>query len=385
MNGEQKVTESNEEPSRVIRWFEKRLNLTEFFSTFSILGLFYSELNTHLPLRVALREALSRPLPAYARWPRILGPMSLLVLFLQVVSGILLAFYYQPTPATAHASIRMIVSEVPLGWFVHQIHAWGSTLLILILMLRLVRLACDHCFSPPRELLWISGVLLLLLAMYADFTGLLLVWSDSAYWTTVRGMEVITAIPVAGYIFSFLVGGATIGELTMTRFYVIHLALLPMMLLAISAIGFATVRRVGLSEIASEIAPIRESGYRSHLLSLVIVALLLFAGLVTMAVLSPLPFHEAADPLRTPASTAPPWYMLAPHAILELGPGFIPRMLRGSIILLMQIAMLSIPFLIGRRQQPAGSRWGVRLIVAALGLIWLALTVTGAVIEGWSP
>jgi len=370
------------EPNRLLRWLEARVNVTELFSSLTIFGVFYSELDARQPLRAALAEAFRKPLPAYARWPRILGPLSMLVLVMQLVSGLLLALYYQATPATAHESVRMIVSEAPLGWFVHQMHSWGSKLLVGLLLLRVVRLALDGFYRAPRELIWMASFGLLLVALGADFTGLLLTWNHEAYWSTVRGIEVLTAIPLVGQIFTFVMGGDTIGGLTLTRFYILHLAILPLVMLALYATSFATVRRVGLSDVAHERAASGAGRYRAHLVNLVIALLFLFGGLVTLAVMVPFPFRAAPDPMQTPPAVAPPWYLLAPYAVLQVGPDALPQLLRGGLILLAVLVLLFLPFLVRRHTGRSRRRWMAGLAVLAALAIWLVLTLLGAAFEG---
>jgi quinol-cytochrome oxidoreductase complex cytochrome b subunit len=105
---------------------EKRFNLTEMFSFLTNYGLFPVEVDTSRPLREALQEALSRPLPSYARWPRVLGILALLLFLFLALTGVMLAFYYRPTPESAYESVTMIVRDVSFGWFVHQVHGWAA-------------------------------------------------------------------------------------------------------------------------------------------------------------------------------------------------------------------------------------------------------------------
>jgi quinol-cytochrome oxidoreductase complex cytochrome b subunit len=313
----------------------------------------------------------------------VLGPLSLLVFVFQLLTGALLAFYYQPTAAAAHESVRLIVSEVPLGWFVHQIHSWGSTALLVLILLRLVRLVFDEYYRSPRELLWITSLALVLLAAHADLTGKLLVWSNSSYWTTVRGLETIASIPVFGQLFAFLVGGLDVNDVTLTRFYFLHLALLPILMILFFAISFATVRRVGLTELPRE----RGGGgtsYRTHLFNLVITLLIVFGVLVSLAVLVPADFKVEADPIQT-IPVGPPWYLLAPYAVLELRPGLLPMLVRGLLVLAAWALLFMLPFLVKGRSEPTRSRLLPRLVLIACILGWGALTWLGAAIEGGGP
>src|SRR5688572_12745233 len=105
---------------------ERRFNLTEMFSLLTSFGLFPAEVDTRKPLRLALREALSQPMASYACWPRVLGILSVLLFGFMAVTGLMLMFYYQPTPNQAHESVTLLVRDVSFGAFVHQCHSWGS-------------------------------------------------------------------------------------------------------------------------------------------------------------------------------------------------------------------------------------------------------------------
>src|SRR3990172_5272622 len=107
---------------RLLDWLEQRLNLTEIFSFISTFGLAYGDIDTRKPLGEAMDEAFRKPLPAYAQWPQVLGLLTLVLFLSQMATGVLLAFYYQPAPATAYDSVLTIVQETTLGWYIHQMH-----------------------------------------------------------------------------------------------------------------------------------------------------------------------------------------------------------------------------------------------------------------------
>ena len=185
-------------------WLEARFNLTEMFSLLTSFGLFPSELDTRRPLREALRDALERPLPSYVQWPRVLGPLSFILFLFVGLTGVLLAFYYEPTATGAFASVTTIVRDVNFGWFVHQTHRWGATLLLMILLVRLWRFFFQGLYKTPREAIWIVAVLTFLAATHADLTGRLLVWDERGYWTTVRAVELLYTLPGVGGLFALM-------------------------------------------------------------------------------------------------------------------------------------------------------------------------------------
>lgn len=233
--------------SRVIAWLEQRFNLTEIFSFLTNFGLFPTELDTRKPVAEAIREALSRPLLSYARWPRILGILSFLLFLFLGLTGLMLAFYYQPSPGMAYESVTILVRDVSFGWFVHQIHGWAAHALLLILLVRAWRFFFQGMYKTPREAFWIVAVLTFLVAIHADMTGRLLSWTASGYWSTVRALEILYALPGLGSLFAFLIGGHTIDAIVLVRFYFLHVAIFPLLLLALFFLNFSAVRRVGLS------------------------------------------------------------------------------------------------------------------------------------------
>ncbi len=364
---------------RVQDWLSRRLNLTEIFSLLTSYGLFYAELDTRKPLAEALDEVRGRPLPSYARWPRVLGLIVVVLVALEILTGGLLALYYLPTPQSAHASLGTILRDVNFGWFVHQIHFWGAQVLLAVLILRILRFFVQGVYRRPRELLWVFAALLLLVCFHLDLTGRLLPWTAGAYWSSVRALEVVRAVPIYGSVVFFLIGGSEtlITDLTLIRFYILHLAVLPILAVALVYFHFSTVRRVGLSEIKGEPEALGDQAIRSHLLNLAITLALLFGLLVSLAVLTPSPFLAEADPYATLPGVGPPWYLLAPFGFLEWTSGVLPRWLAGGLLFLGFTAFLVTPFL--DRSRP-GSRGRAMAYVIGLAIFiaWIALTIYGA-------
>ena len=364
----------------VIAWLERRFNLTEMFSFLTNFGLFPAELDTSLPIRDAVREALARPIPSYARWPRVLGILSVGLFLFLGLTGVMLAFYYQPTPSEAHESVTLLVRDVSFGWFVHQVHGWAAQAFLLILLIRAWRFFFQGLYKSPREGLWIVAILTFLAGTHSDLTGRLLGWDASGYWTTVRAVEILYSLPVLGPLFAFLVGGVDVDSLVLVRFYFLHVLMLPALLAALFFLHFSGVRRVGLSTGAHE--PGAGVGlYRVYLYNLLIIAFLILGGLVTLATLFPMAFDKAADPFATPPGARPPWYLLATHGFMESFPSFVPRWLRGLAIEMILIVSIFLPFIDRSPAAPGRSRRiAVSLGLAVLAL-WLAFTWYGWSLE----
>jgi ubiquinol-cytochrome c reductase cytochrome b subunit len=359
-----------------IAWLERRVKLTELFSFVSHFGIVYTPVNTERPLREELQRLGRTPILSYARWPHVLGLWIGLLFLLEAVSGVLLAFYYHPTAAEAHESTRSIVRDVPLGWMVHQIHAWGAYLLVAIVLVRLLRLFRDRLYQAPRELVWMCAVALAWIVLQLDFTGRLLPWDLHAYWSGVRGMEVVWRVPLVGPVLSFLLGGRTVSEDVLTRFYVLHILLLPLLYLGFTYVTFASMRRVGLSRGPGADPPL--TTFRRHTVDLIILTLLMFAGLVTLATMLPFPLQAAADPYATPRGTRPPWYMLAPYVLFQRLP--VPAWIPGLLVLAAALAVLLLPAIVARAGQRLDDRrvqMGGIVVIAG----WLALTVLGLFVD----
>jgi ubiquinol-cytochrome c reductase cytochrome b subunit len=359
-----------------VDWLEQRVNLTEIVSFLTHFGLVYTPVDTRKPVREALREVAGERVPRYAQGARVLGLLAAILFGLQIVTGVLLAYYYRPTPEAAFESTRTIVRDLPGGWFIHQVHAWGSWLLVAIIVLRLLRLFWDGLYRAPREVLWWCAVAMTWVVVQSDFTGRLLTWDSHTFWGTVRGLEVVWAIPIAGPILAFLLGGRTVNEDVLIRFYVLHVMVLPMFYAGFLYLTFATLRRVGLSR-AESARDERTIHYREHVYSMTMLTVVLFAILVTLATLVPLRFHGAADPYVTPGGVHPPWYMLAPQVLLQRLP--LPW-LSGSVLLAAAFAVLLLPLWLRGDETPARRR-RVRLVGLAVFVVWIALSVLGALVE----
>lgn len=359
-----------------IGWLERRVNLTEIFSFLSHFGFVYTPVDTTRPVREVARELASQPVPSYTRGPRVLGLLTAILFGLEAVTGILLAYYYRPTPEAAFESTRTIVRDLPAGWFIHQIHAWGATLLVGVVALRLIRFFRDGLFRAPREVLWWSAVIMAWLVVQLDFTGRLLVWDSHSYWSTVRGLEVIWAVPILGPVLAFLLGGRVVNEDVLIRFYVLHMLVLPTFYLAFLYLTFATLRRVGLSAGPAAAGP--TTTFRRHLYSMTILAVLVFAALVTLAMLLPFRFMGPADPYTTPQGIRPAWYLLAPYALLHRSP--LPAWISGALLLVAGLGLLLLPLWARRDEGWTGPKrmrlWGTLALIA-----WLLLSGLGLLVD----
>jgi quinol-cytochrome oxidoreductase complex cytochrome b subunit len=371
------VEPKNDGKKSLLGWFEARVNLTEIVSFLSVFGLLPTELDSRKPLREAVREALRQPLPSYARWPRVLGILSFILFLFLIVTGMMLVFYYQPTSDLAYSSVTLIARDVAFGTLMHQVHHWSGVLFLWILGLRVVRFFFGGLYGRGREMVWIVAVLTFVAATISDMTGRLLPWDADGYWTTIRAREVTDALPVLGPITSFLVGGTGLDSLVLTRYYVLHIVVFPILLLVLFYLHFSSVRRVGMSRV--DAAPASRS-LRVAMYDLTLLVIFMIGGLLTLAILAPHPFGQVADPFSTPPGSRPPWYLLAPHALMQAIPSFVPRFLRGLVPEAILAAVLLLPFL-DREGAPASRRRMFRILGIVALALWALLTWAGWLLE----
>lgn len=162
------------------------------------------------------------------RYSWYLGVVSMVLLGSLVASGVYLMFFYVPSPANAYTNIQTIQNEVPFGQYVRNVHRWSAHLMVLAVAAHMGRVFYRGAYKAPREFNWVIGVMLLLMTLLMSFTGYLLPWDQLAYWAVTVGTEMAGYVPVIGeQVKEVMLGGPTVGESTLLRFYVLHVAVLP--------------------------------------------------------------------------------------------------------------------------------------------------------------
>ena len=213
--------------TRAADWFDSRYDISEPLSNF-----------------------LSKPVPKYAqRWWYCLGGITAFLFVVQGITGVMLAFYYKPTPEAAYASIQFIETQVNFGSAIRMIHHWSANGMILMCTAHMIRVFIMGAYNNPREFNWVSGVLLLLFTLGFGLTGYLLPWDQRAYWATTVATEIGAAIPVVGdLILVFARVGWDVAAETLTRFYALHILILPLATIAFMGAHFLMVRRQGIAK-----------------------------------------------------------------------------------------------------------------------------------------
>ena len=192
------------------------------------------------------RWMMFRKVPKGTNWFYTLGSSSMFAFLNQAVTGVFLAMYYDPSPTGAYESVRYLTNEAFLGEFVRGMHRWGSSVMVILVFLHMARTFFFGAYKYPRELNWVIGAALLILTMAMSFTGYLLPFDQRSYWATIVGVNINGTGPFVGpFLSDFLRGGAEFGQTTLSRFYAIHLLLIPGLLAALIGAHLYLVAKLG--------------------------------------------------------------------------------------------------------------------------------------------
>src|SRR5437588_2280054 len=207
-------------------------------------------LDQRLQLATSIRATMAHPVPREtASWFYVFGSAALTVFVLQIVTGILLALVYVPSAGEACSSLQILNHDVSLGWFIRAVHGWGSNFMVAIVLIHMVQVFLFGGYKFPRELTWIVGVLLLLLTLGMAFTGQVLRFDQDAYWGLGIGASISSRIPVLGpWIVNLLLGGPIIAGATLSRFFALHVFVIPGSLIAFVGLHLLLVLKLGINE-----------------------------------------------------------------------------------------------------------------------------------------
>jgi menaquinol-cytochrome c reductase cytochrome b subunit len=195
-----------------------------------------------------VRYFLFRKVPSDTDWWHTLGSATLTAFLVQLVTGVILAMYYNPDPRSAHASIEHIQHDLTLGWLVRGMHKWGASVFIILMFMHMGRVFLFGAYKYPRELNWIVGVLILATGLFEGLTGYLLPFDQTSYWASVVAININGTAPFVGpYLASLLRGGAEIGPDVLARFYSLHMLLVPGALIGLILLHLYLVVRLGVS------------------------------------------------------------------------------------------------------------------------------------------
>ena len=352
---------------RVISWLDDRLDLSG--------------------LRHFIEEK-GVPVHAQKIW-YYLGGMTLFLFIVQVASGILLLLYYRPSASEAYESVQFIVTQVEFGWLIRNVHSWSANLLVAAAFAHLFSVYFLKSYRYPRELTWVSGVLLLFLMLGFGFSGYLRPWNELAFFATKVGTGIAGAVPVVGdALMRFLRGGDDVTGATLSRFYALHVAILPAATTMLVALHLLFVQRQGMS-VPIQVARRVKEGERirqmpffpDYILRDVLVWYVAIALLAALAAFYPWELGRKADAFApVPPGIRPEWYFLAMFHTLKLLPphilGFEGEMLGVMTFSLAAVVLLLVPFLDRRASREEASR--LFTLLGLGGLLYLVVfTIIG--------
>ncbi len=269
--------------NKIIDFFERRISINEILSLFTSFGIFYTPIPHNKPVREAIKEAMETPSPSYARWPYLLGILSFILFIFQVITGLLLLFYYIPSREGAYASTVSIIRDKPFGFFIFNFHHFSAIFLLLIIIFRLIRFIYHKVFSPPREVFWIVAYLLFFFIAFEYITGSVLPMDAEAGWLSYRFFEIISPIPIIGNIYKLLLGGDKLSDIFILRSYIFHVVIIPIIIFFLFYIHFLSVRKVGLSFENYEGKPV----FPSYFFEILIIIFITFALIFTLSNIFP--------------------------------------------------------------------------------------------------
>src|SRR6266478_1509178 len=356
-----------------------------------------------LQLSAPIRATMAHPVPRRtASWAYVFGSAAMTAFGLQLVTGILLSMIYVPSAGQAWGSLQSLNHEVALGWFVRALHGWGSNFMLAIVLIHMGQVFLFGAHKYPRELTWIVGVFLLLVTLGMAFTGQVLRFDQDAYWGLGIGASIASRIPIAGpWLVSLLLGGPIIAGATLTRFFALHVFVIPGLLIAFVAVHVLLVLKLGINEWPMPGRVVRRESYvreyheltASDGIPFVPAAIwkdVFFSGLVLLAITACAaiygPFGPGGEPDPTIIQTAPrpDFFFLWLYAVLSLLPPWMetPALLIGPAVAIG--ALFALPFVSGEGEK-SWKRRPIAVIGVLVAVVALATLTSLSMQAPWSP
>ena len=360
-------------------------------------------LDARLQLAASLRETAEHPVPREtASWFYVFGSAALVVFVMQILTGMLLAVIYVPSAGEAWNSLQTLNHSIAFGWYIRALHGWGSNFMVAIVLIHMVQVFLFGAFKYPRELTWIVGVFLLLMTLGMAFSGQVLRFDQDAFWGLGIGASICSRIPIVGpWMVNLLLGGPIIAGATLSRFFAVHVFVIPGMLIAFVGLHLLMVLKLGINEwpmpgrIVRKATYIKEYHELTHKDGIPFVPGavwkdLFFGGcvLLTLAIVAAYfgPFGPSGRPDPTIIQTAPrpDYFFLWLYALLSLLPPKMetPALLIGPVIAI--LFLLLLPFIFGEGEKTWRRRPIAVLTILLVAVVFGTLTDLGGHVP-WSP
>jgi ubiquinol-cytochrome c reductase cytochrome b subunit len=336
-------------------------------------------LDDRWPISALLRLGLEEDIPGGASFAYVLGSAILIVTIIMVLTGIWQLFYYVPSVDHAYDSTNYLRTEVPFGWLIYDLHYWGANAMVILVVLHMARVFIWGAYKKPREVTWFAGVALLLITLGLSFSGAALPWDERGYWAAEVGTSITDTVPLVGDLIQQLIrGGEAMGQLTLSRFFIVHTAILPVTLLAFIGFHLVAFRRFGSVGPWDQAKRQRSSPFWPDQLAkdALIVSLLLVA-LIALAAYAPPPFSGPADPIDTSYTPKPEWDFLFLYQALKFFPGKLEPVGTLGLPILAILVLVLLPFL-DRKPERNPLRRPIFILggfIAAVAIV--SLTVVG--------
>ncbi len=321
----------------------------------------YQWLDRRLRLKPIGEMLLNEPIPGGASWVYVFGSATLFLFCLQFLTGSFLAIYYAPTPDHAYDSIQFIMSSVMFGAFVRGLHHWGASAMVVAIGLHMLQVFLSGAYKPPREVMWMAGVVLFLLTLGFAFSGYLLPWDQKAYWATQIGVNMVGTVPwIGGILVRIIRGGDNLGALTLSRFFAFHVLFLPLLMFGWIALHLFILRRIGPAgsfeekravETGADLPVERrrrtlsEPFYPRQVFMDAVVAGGVFLIVAALAIGLPFPLADKADPSDTSFKPIPEWYFLFYYQGLKYVHGVFEPLATWILPILFYAALMFLPFI----------------------------------------